>query len=144
MSPVMKRRVEKFAHFDTCGSPALVIWAAASDESLKFGVQRASATNWFPRVIGTWDNGIRLYHTRTDNINCELTKWHKCKLSKIDVNSMKQPIFHGNKLYPFLQFLYLLAHICVFNGCQLHHVGGNLDIGIRNIWNETHSGWLVF
>ena len=29
-----------------------VMWAAASDESLKFGVQGASATNWFPRVNG--------------------------------------------------------------------------------------------
>ena len=38
-----------------------VMWAAASDESLKFGVQGASATNWFPRVDGARDNGIRLY-----------------------------------------------------------------------------------
>ena len=38
-----------------------VMWAAASDESLKFGVQGASATNWFPRVNGVRDNGIRLY-----------------------------------------------------------------------------------
>ena len=38
-----------------------VMWAAPSDESLKFGVQGASATNWFPRVNGARDNGIRLY-----------------------------------------------------------------------------------
>ena len=37
-----------------------VMWAAAIDESLKFGVQGASATNWFPRVNGARDNGIRL------------------------------------------------------------------------------------
>ena len=61
MSPAMNGRVEKFAHFNTCGSPALVMWATASDESLKFGVQGASATNWFPRVNGARDNGIRLY-----------------------------------------------------------------------------------
>ena len=36
-----------------------VMWAAASDESLKLG---ASATNWFPRVNGARDNGIRLYY----------------------------------------------------------------------------------
>ena len=38
-----------------------VMWAAASDESLKFGVQGASATNWILRVTGARDNGIRLY-----------------------------------------------------------------------------------
>ena len=38
-----------------------VMWAAASDESLKFGVQGATATNWFSRVNGARDNGIRLY-----------------------------------------------------------------------------------
>ena len=45
MSPAMNGRVEKFAHFNTCGSSALLMWAAASDESLKFGVQGATATN---------------------------------------------------------------------------------------------------
>ena len=39
-----------------------VMWAAASDESLKFGVQGATATNWFLRVNGARDNGIWLYH----------------------------------------------------------------------------------
>ena len=40
-----------------------VMWAVASGESLKFGVQgaSASATNWFSRVNGAQDNGIRLY-----------------------------------------------------------------------------------
>ena len=38
-----------------------VMWAAASDESLKFGVQGATATNWFSRVNGARDNGIWLY-----------------------------------------------------------------------------------
>ena len=38
-----------------------VMWAAASDESLKFGVQCATATNWFPRVNGARDNEIWLY-----------------------------------------------------------------------------------
>ena len=37
-----------------------VMWAATSDESLKFGVQGATATNWFPRVNGARDNGIWL------------------------------------------------------------------------------------
>ena len=37
-----------------------VMWAAASDKSLKFGVQGATATNWFPRVNGARDNGIWL------------------------------------------------------------------------------------
>ena len=37
-----------------------VIRAVASGASLKFGVQGASATNWFSRVNGTRDNGIRL------------------------------------------------------------------------------------
>ena len=39
-----------------------VMWAAASDESLKFGVHSATATNWFPRVNGAQDNRIWLYH----------------------------------------------------------------------------------
>ena len=38
-----------------------VMWAAASGESLKFGGQGATVTNWFPRVNGAWDNGIWLY-----------------------------------------------------------------------------------
>ena len=38
-----------------------VIRAIASGASLKFGVQGASATNWFSRVNGARDNGIRLY-----------------------------------------------------------------------------------
>ena len=38
-----------------------IMWAAASDEWLKFGVQDATATNWFPRVNGARDNGIWLY-----------------------------------------------------------------------------------
>ena len=40
-----------------------VMWAAASDESLKFGVQGATATNWFSRVNSARDNGIWLYLT---------------------------------------------------------------------------------
>ena len=46
-------------HMSVIGS---VMWAAASDESLKFGVQGATATNWFPRVNGARDNGIWLYN----------------------------------------------------------------------------------
>ena len=38
-----------------------VIRAVASGASLKFGVQGASATNWFSRVNGARDNGIWLY-----------------------------------------------------------------------------------
>ena len=38
-----------------------VMRAVASGASLKFGVQGASATNWFSRVNGARDNGIRLY-----------------------------------------------------------------------------------
>ena len=38
-----------------------VIRAVASGTSLKFGVQGASATNWFSRVNGARDNGILLY-----------------------------------------------------------------------------------
>ena len=38
-----------------------VMWAVTSGASLKFGVQGASATNWFSRVNGARDNGIRLY-----------------------------------------------------------------------------------
>ena len=41
-----------------------VIRAVASGASLKFGVQGASATNWFSRVNGARDNGIRLYYDR--------------------------------------------------------------------------------
>ena len=36
-------------------------WAVANGASLKFGVQGACATNWFSRVNGARDNGIRLY-----------------------------------------------------------------------------------
>ena len=49
-----------------------VMWTAAIDESLKFGVQGASATNWFPRVNGARDNGIRLYYG-FDNYTFEIT-----------------------------------------------------------------------
>ena len=38
-----------------------VMWAAVNDKSLKFGVQGATATNWFPRVNGARDNRIWLY-----------------------------------------------------------------------------------
>ena len=38
-----------------------VMWAVASGASLKFGVQGSSATNWFSRVYGARDKGIRLY-----------------------------------------------------------------------------------
>ena len=48
-------------HMRVIGS---VMWAAASDESLKFGVQGATATNWFPRVNGARDNRIWLYSQR--------------------------------------------------------------------------------
>ena len=48
-----------FQHMWVIGS---VMWAAASDKSLKFGVQGATATNWFPRVNGAQDNGIWLYY----------------------------------------------------------------------------------
>ena len=40
-----------------------VMGAVASVASLKFGVQGASTANWFSRVNGARDNGIRLYIT---------------------------------------------------------------------------------
>ena len=43
-----------------------VIWAVASGTALKFGVQGASATNWFSRVNGALDNGIRLYRLQNN------------------------------------------------------------------------------
>ena len=43
------------------GSWCSLMWAVASGGSLKFGVQGASATNWFSRVNGARDNGIWLY-----------------------------------------------------------------------------------
>ena len=45
-----------------------VMWAAASDESLKFGVQGETATNWFSRVNGARDNGIWLYENSLGDI----------------------------------------------------------------------------
>ena len=42
-----------------------VIRAVASGASLKFGVQGASATNWFSRVNSARDNGIWLYYPTT-------------------------------------------------------------------------------
>ena len=62
MSPVMNARVEKFTHINTCGLP---VCHTGSRESLKFGVQGASATNWFSRVNGARDNGIWLYMRST-------------------------------------------------------------------------------
>ena len=47
-----------------------VIRAVASGASLKFGVQGASATNWFSRVNGARDNGIRLYHHHQCIMGC--------------------------------------------------------------------------
>ena len=43
-----------------------VMWAVASGASLKFGVQGASATNWFGPVNSPRDNGIRLYQMNLD------------------------------------------------------------------------------
>ena len=37
------------------------MWVVASGASLKFGVQCVSVTNWFSRVNGARDDGIRLY-----------------------------------------------------------------------------------
>lgn len=46
--------------------------------SLKFGVQGVSATNWFPRVNGARDNGIRLYMVGWGpNNTCVRMKTHK-------------------------------------------------------------------
>ena len=59
-----------------------VMWAAASDESLKFGVQGATATNWFSRVNGARDNRIWLY--RFDLVPVLLyfgQWWHKILVS---------------------------------------------------------------
>ena len=53
--------VEKFAHFNTWVT-GFVMWAATSDQSLKFGVQGASATNQFQWVNSARDNGIWLYN----------------------------------------------------------------------------------
>ena len=81
MLPVMNERVEKFAHFNTCGSPALVMSAAASEES-----QGLSTTNWFPWVNGMWDNNIQLPVLAT---SCD----EKILLKKIKHdNSYTQPV----------------------------------------------------
>ena len=45
-------------HMTVTGS---VMWAVMSGASLKFGVQGASATNWFSQINGARDNGIQLY-----------------------------------------------------------------------------------
>ena len=49
-----------------------VIRAVASGASLKFGVQGASATNWFSRVNGARDNGIRLYYLGAQSFKSRL------------------------------------------------------------------------
>ena len=68
MSPVVNARVEKFAHFNTWVTGS-VMRAVANGGSLKFGVQGASATNWFPRVNGVRDNGNRLYLDGIQKLN---------------------------------------------------------------------------
>ena len=55
-----------------------VIRAVASGASLKFGVQGASATNWFSRVNGARDNGIRLYKETTWNSKMLKNKSKDC------------------------------------------------------------------
>ena len=57
-----------------------VIRAVASGASLKFGVQGASATNWFSRVNGAQNDVIRLYsenkHLEYDIKLPYQTNWH--------------------------------------------------------------------
>ena len=42
-----------------------VMWVIVSGTSLKFGVQGASATNWFSQVNGARDNGIDIDYIRS-------------------------------------------------------------------------------
>ena len=49
-----------------------------SRESLKVGVQGASATNWFSRVNGARDNGIRLYLNQCWLINILQNTFQQC------------------------------------------------------------------
>ena len=64
-----------------------VMWAATSDESLKFGVQGATATNWFTRVNGARDNRIWLYRDHKEiplyfaRCICECGGWRRWHLS---------------------------------------------------------------
>ena len=53
-----------------------VIRAVASGAPLKFGVQGASATNWFSRVNGARDNGIRLYK-EVSGLQQDLPRQHR-------------------------------------------------------------------
>ena len=64
-----------------------VMWAAASDESLKFGVQGATATNWFPRVNGARDNGIWLYLLSSHNQAIQMAH-SKCTSNSKDTGSL--------------------------------------------------------
>ena len=54
-----------------------LMWAAASDESLKFGVQGATATNWFSQVNGARDNGIWLYFTKQEFLPYQCDDLHR-------------------------------------------------------------------
>ena len=58
------------------------IWAVASGASLKFGVQGASTTNWFSRVNGARDNGIRLYTQYHVILDCVISAPHCILLPK--------------------------------------------------------------
>ena len=74
-----------------------VMWAAASDESLKFGVQGATTTNWFPRVNGAWDNRIWLYYTEPRVLAMENwcpTDWDGESLALAGLNSISYSLSH--------------------------------------------------
>ena len=73
-----------------------VIRAVASGASLKFGVQGASATNWFSRVNGTRDNGIRLYFLwNCYQVNATIPHW-----SLVNIGSGNGLVPSGNKPLP--------------------------------------------
>ena len=88
-----------------------VIRAVASGASLKFGVQGASATNWFSRVNGARDNGIRLYHVFFSNIPTTISPQKTMKTSLVrsrdylDIfffNSLRSSDAHLSAYWPSL------------------------------------------
>ena len=91
-----------------------VIRAVASGASLKFGVQGASATNWFSRVNGARDNGIRLYqHPVGRGRKISATHTHPSTTAQCDPSNQS--------LLKLLRHVFLGNIITFSDGDKLHY-----------------------
>ena len=109
-----------------------VMWVVASGASLKFGVQGASATNWFSRVNGARDNRIRLYL-----ITYPANNYHEFKSEIL-------PKWMAKIFYSQFECLYMISLI---TNCEIQLNGKNphlaklqiSDLHLIIVWNTPSS-----